>query len=72
MQQLIQNVRTGKLGVTIVPEPMVRPGHVLIANVCSIVSAGTEKMIMELAKKSLLSKARERPDQVRRAGKAIQ
>lgn len=66
MQQLIQNVRSGELKVTDVPEPMVRPGHVLIANACSVVSAGTEKMVMELAKKSLLGKARERPDHVRR------
>jgi predicted dehydrogenase/threonine dehydrogenase-like Zn-dependent dehydrogenase len=66
MQQLIQNIRSGELRVAVVPEPMVRPGHVLIANVCSVISAGTEKMVMELAKKSLLGKARERPDHVRR------
>jgi len=45
---------------------MVRPGHVLIANAGSIISAGTEKMVLELAGKSLLGKARERPDHVRR------
>ncbi len=66
MQQLVQNIRSGKLRVADVPEPLVRPGHVLIANACSIISAGTEKMVMELAKKSLLGKARERPDHVRR------
>jgi predicted dehydrogenase/threonine dehydrogenase-like Zn-dependent dehydrogenase len=66
MQQLIQNVRTGECRVAVVPEPMARPGHVLIANVCSVISAGTEKMVLELAKKSLLGKARERPDHVRR------
>ncbi len=43
-----------------------RPGHVLIANQASVISAGTEKMAMELASKSLLGKALERPDQVRR------
>jgi predicted dehydrogenase/threonine dehydrogenase-like Zn-dependent dehydrogenase len=66
VQQLIQNVRSGELRVATVPEPMVRPGHVLIANACSVISAGTEKMVVELAKKSLLGKARERPDHVRR------
>ena len=45
---------------------MVQPGHVLIANAASVISAGTEKMTMDLARKSLLGKARERPDQVRR------
>jgi predicted dehydrogenase/threonine dehydrogenase-like Zn-dependent dehydrogenase len=39
---------------------------VLIANAFSLISAGTEKMAMDLAQKSLLGKARERPDQVRR------
>ena len=45
---------------------MVQPGHLLIANAASVISAGTEKMTMDLARKSLLGKARERPDQVRR------
>ena len=46
---------------------MVRAGHVLIANSCSLISAGTEKMVTDLARRSLLGKAIERPDQVRRA-----
>src|SRR6516165_77221 len=66
MQQIVQNIRSGELRVADVPEPLARSGHVLIANACSIISAGTEKMVMELAKKSLLGKARERPDHVRR------
>jgi predicted dehydrogenase/threonine dehydrogenase-like Zn-dependent dehydrogenase len=66
LRQIIQNIRNGKLSVATVPEPMVQPGHVLIANAASVISAGTEKMTMDLARKSLLGKARERPDQVRR------
>lgn len=66
MQQVLQDVRRGKLAVAEVPAPMVLRGEVLIANACSLVSAGTEKMVIELAKKSLLGKARERPDHVRR------
>ena len=66
MQQVIQNIGTGKLSVVRVPDPLVRPGHVLIANACSLISAGTEKAMIELARKSLLGKARERPDHVRR------
>jgi predicted dehydrogenase len=42
------------------------PGTVLIANVVSLISAGTERMILELSKKSLLGKAISRPDHVRR------
>ena len=66
MQQVIQNIKNGKLSVMSVPDPVVRPGQVLVANAASLISAGTEKMTMELARKSLLGKARERPDQVRR------
>ncbi len=66
MNQVVQNIRTGQMSVATVPDPMARPGQVLIANVCSVISAGTEKMAMELARKSLLGKARERPDHVRR------
>ena len=66
MKQIIQNIRSGQLKVATVPEPAVIAGQVLIANQASLVSAGTEKMIMDLAKKSLLGKARERPDHVQR------
>lgn len=66
MQQVVQNIRNGQLSVRRVPDPVARPGHVLMANVCSVISAGTEKATIELARKSLLGKARERPDQVRR------
>ncbi len=66
MKQVIQNIRNGELSVNAVPAPAVVPGEVLIVNQSSLVSAGTEKMVMDLAKKSLLGKARERPDQVRR------
>jgi predicted dehydrogenase/D-arabinose 1-dehydrogenase-like Zn-dependent alcohol dehydrogenase len=66
MKQVTQNIRTGELSVPDVPEPAVAIGEVLIANQASLVSAGTEKMVLDLAKKSLFSKARERPDQIRR------
>ena len=66
MKQVLQNVRDGKTRVAEVPEPLVRPGQVLVANRASLLSAGTEKMVLELTKKSLLGKAKERPDQVRR------
>ena len=66
MQQLLQNIRDGRLTLTQVPDPLVQRGEVLIANAASVVSAGTEKMALDLAKKSLLGKARERPDHVRR------
>ena len=66
MKQVVQNIRNGKLTVKEIPDPIVKPGHVLIANAFSVISAGTERAAIELAKKSLLGKAKDRPDQVRR------
>lgn len=66
MQQVVQNIRNGKLSVVDLPDPVARPGQVLIANRASVISPGTEKMLVDLAKKSLVGKARERPDHVRR------
>jgi threonine dehydrogenase-like Zn-dependent dehydrogenase len=66
MKQIVQSLKDGKLNLKEVPRPSARPGAVLIANAFSLISAGTEKMAMDLAQKSLLGKARERPDQVRR------
>jgi predicted dehydrogenase/threonine dehydrogenase-like Zn-dependent dehydrogenase len=66
VKQVVQNIGSGSLKVQSLPDPVVRPGCVLIANAASLISAGTERMVQDLAKKSLLGKARERPDQVRR------
>lgn len=66
MLQVIQNLNDGNLRVVSLPAPLARPGQVLIANAASVISAGTERQTIELARKSLLGKARERPDQVRR------
>jgi predicted dehydrogenase len=66
MRQLIQSYRTGEMKLEDVPPPAVRPGGVVVRTVRSLVSAGTEKMIVDLARKSLLAKARARPDLVRK------
>lgn len=71
MRQLQQNIRAGDLEVADIPIPTIGPGEVLIANLFSVISAGTEKMTRDLAKKSLLGKARERPGQARRVLKKI-
>ncbi len=66
MQQIVQDIRHGALKILEVPDPVAQPGRVVIANAASVISAGTERMVRELAQKSLLQKARERPDHVRR------
>jgi predicted dehydrogenase len=66
MLQVVQEVRSGKTGVREIPDPVAVHGQVVVATVASLVSAGTERYVVELARKSLLGKARERPDHVRR------
>ena len=65
MKQVLQNVKSGDLTVSEVPPPAVLPGMVKIKTVSSLISAGTEKMLIELANKSLAGMARARPDLVR-------
>lgn len=65
MKQLLQNLRDGKTMVAEVPVPAVRPGTALVRTAVSLVSAGTERMVVEFAEKNLLGKAQARPDLVR-------
>ncbi len=48
-----------------VPAPAVRPGHLLVRTRASLISAGTERMLVEFGKGSLLAKARSQPDKVK-------
>ncbi|MBN2474000.1 MAG: bi-domain-containing oxidoreductase [Pirellulales bacterium] len=66
MKQLTQNLRTGELSLDEVPVPLLQPQGILVRSRASLVSAGTERMMLQLAKKSLVGKARERPDLVRK------
>ncbi|NPV55525.1 MAG: Gfo/Idh/MocA family oxidoreductase [Anaerolineae bacterium] len=65
MKQLVQSLRTGKADVINVPVPSLRSGTVLVSTTASLISAGTERMVVEFAGRSLLGKARSRPDLVR-------
>lgn len=65
MKQVLQQVRSGELQVAEVPEPHGKSGGVVVRNAASLISAGTEKMVIDFAGKSMIGKARERPDLVR-------
>ena len=65
MQQVLQEHRTGRTVVRAVPQPPCPPGGVLVRNSFSAISSGTERARVQLSQKSLLGKARERPDLVR-------
>jgi len=65
MKQLLQNIKDGRTIVEEVPIPSPREGQALVRVSASLVSAGTERMVVEFAEKSYLGKARSRPDLVK-------
>jgi predicted dehydrogenase/threonine dehydrogenase-like Zn-dependent dehydrogenase len=65
MRQIIQSYRDGKITLSEVPEPACKAGGVLVRNIASLISPGTEKLMIEMGQKSLLGKARARPDLLR-------
>ncbi|RLG29137.1 oxidoreductase, partial [Methanosarcinales archaeon] len=62
MKQIIQNYKTGEIKLEEVPVPLCKAGGVLVKTVNSVISLGTERMIIDFARKNLIGKARERPD----------
>lgn len=65
MKQLLQNVSTGEISVEELPAPARPPGALLVATRFSLISAGTERSVVEMGRASLVSKARARPDLAR-------
>src|SRR5579872_784209 len=65
MKQVLQQARSGKITVEEVPAPQLLPGCAVVRIAASVVSAGTERASVEFARKSLLQKAKSRPDLVR-------
>ena len=66
MKQVIQSYKTGVMSLEDSPVPQAAAGAVLVETMASLVSAGTEKMLVDLARKSLMGKAASRPDLVRK------
>lgn len=65
MKQIIQSFSTGNTILEEVPAPTLVRGQVLIQTTNSLVSLGTERMLVEFGKSNLLSKARQQPDKVK-------
>lgn len=66
MKQVLQSFRSGELWLADVAPPSSAPRGARVKTTVSLVSAGTEKMLLDLGRKSLIGKARARPDMVRR------
>lgn len=64
MKQILQNLSSGETILADVPAPKVRRGHLLIETEASLVSLGTEKMLINFGKANLLDKARQQPEKV--------
>jgi NADPH:quinone reductase-like Zn-dependent oxidoreductase len=64
MKQVTQRLRNGVVEILDVPEPVLTPETVLVDVRASLLSAGTERAKVKAGKKSLIGKARSRPDQV--------
>lgn len=65
MKQIVQDLKTGETRLLNVPRPMVLPGHVLIRTHRSVVSQGTEKMLVDFGKANYWQKARQQPEKVK-------
>jgi predicted dehydrogenase/threonine dehydrogenase-like Zn-dependent dehydrogenase len=64
MRQLLQNLKSGELTVAEVPAPPARPGCVLARAKLSLISPGTERMLVDFARSTLVGKALKQPERV--------
>ncbi|MAD12841.1 MAG: dehydrogenase, partial [Flavobacteriaceae bacterium] len=65
MKQLIQDLKKGETILEELPLPIVKPGNVLIKTTKTLVSLGTEKMLVQFGKDNLIQKAIQQPDKVK-------
>jgi len=65
MKQIIQDLKSGGTVLEEVPVPQVRAGHILVRTHCSLVSLGTERMLVNFGKANYLNKARQQPEKVK-------
>jgi predicted dehydrogenase/threonine dehydrogenase-like Zn-dependent dehydrogenase len=65
MKQIIQDLQSGETILFDVPVPVVKQGHVIIQTTRTLVSKGTERMLVEFGKSNLFQKAKQQPDKVK-------
>ena len=65
MKQILQSLKNGSTEVAEVPCPAVKRGHLLVRSSRTLVSVGTERMLVEFGKAGWIEKARQQPDKVR-------
>jgi predicted dehydrogenase len=67
MKQVLQSLKDGQIELADVPCPSPGRGNLLIRTTRSLISAGTERMLVDFGKANLVEKARQQPDKVRQA-----
>lgn len=72
MKQVLQNLKTGETVLEDIPTPAVMSGSLLIQTAVSLVSAGTERMLVDFGKGNLIQKARSQPDKVKQVLEKVQ
>lgn len=72
MRQIVQHLRTGRMEIIEAPLPMVQNGKLLIETRCSLISVGTERMLVGFGKAGWIDKARQQPDKVKMVLEKIQ
>ena len=65
MKQIIQDLKNGETILEEVPVPMIKSGCVLIKTSRTLVSLGTERMLVEFGKANFIQKAKQQPDKVK-------
>jgi len=65
MKQILQNLATGETKLATVPAPSALPGLILVNTAVTLVSAGTERMLVDFGKANWIDKARQQPDKVK-------
>ena len=72
MKHLLQDLSSGKTAIVEAPDPLVAENSILVRTSLSLISAGTERMLVEFGKASLLDKARQQPEKVKMVLEKVQ
>lgn len=72
MKQIIQDIKKGHTILAEVPAPQVKEDHILIETVKTLVSSGTERMLVEFGKANYLEKARQQPEKIKKILNKVQ
>ena len=65
MKQILQNISNGETSLVDVPRPKIKQNGLLISSNCSVISTGTEKMLIDFGRGGYLEKAKQQPEKVR-------